>query len=96
MSDASIDMMQYGGYGQAASIFTRGTNSTHTLLSYVMVYVSICSEAGSASLAFIDTTDIKQIEVLSCLPFVLYGTDANGVLVQLVSKTPEKTGAFVR
>ncbi len=31
MSDASIDMMQYGGYGQTASIFTAWNKSDHTL-----------------------------------------------------------------
>lgn len=94
MSDASIDMMQYGGYGQAASIFTRGTNSTHTLVLRDGVRLNTGS-AGSASLAFIDTTDIKQIEVLKGPASVLYGTDAIGGVVQLISKTPEKTGTFV-
>lgn len=94
MSDASIDMMQYGGYGQTASIFTRGTNSTHTLVLRDGVRLNTGS-AGSASLAFIDTTDIKQIEVLKGPASVLYGTDAIGGVVQLVSKTPEKTQAFI-
>ncbi|MDM1486769.1 TonB-dependent receptor plug domain-containing protein [Acinetobacter towneri] len=94
MSDASIDMMQYGGYGQTASIFTRGTNSTHTLVLRDGIRLNTGS-AGSASLSFIDTTDIKQIEVLKGPASVLYGTDAIGGVVQLVSKTPEKTGAFV-
>ena len=94
MSDASIDMMQYGGYGQTASIFTRGTNSTHTLVLRDGVRLNTGS-AGSASLAFIDTTDIKQIEVLKGPASVLYGSDAIGGVVQLVSKTPEKTEAFV-
>src|SRR5690554_4527912 len=73
MSDASIDMMQYGGYGQTASIFTRGTNSTHTLVLRDGVRLNTGS-AGSASLSFIDTTDIKQIEVLKGPASVLYGT----------------------
>ncbi|WP_168397755.1 TonB-dependent receptor plug domain-containing protein [Acinetobacter indicus] len=94
MSDASIDMMQYGGYGQTTSIFTRGTNSTHTLVLRDGVRLNTGS-AGSASLAFIDTTDIKQIEVLKGPASVLYGTDAIGGVVQLVSKTPEKTEAFI-
>ena len=94
MSDASIDMMQYGGYGQTASIFMRGTNSTHTLVLRDGVRLNTGS-AGSASLAFIDTTDIKQIEVLKGPASVLYGTDAIGGVVQLVSKTPEKTSAFI-
>ncbi|WP_291333730.1 TonB-dependent receptor plug domain-containing protein [Acinetobacter sp. UBA801] len=94
MSDASIDMMQYGGYGQTASIFTRGTNSTHTLVLRDGVRLNTGS-AGSASLSFIDTTDIKQIEVLKGPASVLYGTDAIGGVVQLISKTPEKTSAFI-
>ena len=94
MSEASIDMMQYGGYGQAASIFTRGTNSTHTLVLRDGVRLNT-GTAGSASLSFIDTTDIKQIEVLKGPASVLYGTDAIGGVVQLISKKPEKTGAFI-
>lgn len=94
MSDASIDMLQYGGYGQTASIYMRGTNDTHTLVLRDGVRLNTGS-AGSASLAFIDTTDIKQIEVLKGPASVLYGTDAIGGVVQLVSKTPEKTGAFL-
>ena len=94
MSDASIDMMQYGGYGQTASIYMRGTNDTHTLVLRDGVRLNTGS-AGSASLSFIDTTDIKKIEVLKGPASVLYGTDAIGGVVQLVSKTPEKTGAFV-
>jgi vitamin B12 transporter len=42
-------------------------------------------------LPFIDTTDIKQIEVLKGPASVLYGTDAISGVVQLISKTPEKT-----
>ena len=94
MSDASIDMLQYGGYGQTASIYMRGTNDTHTLVLRDGVRLNTGS-AGTASLSFIDTTDIKQIEVLKGPASVLYGTDAIGGVVQLVSKTPEKTGAFV-
>lgn len=93
-TDASINMVQTGGYGQSASIFTRGTNSTHTLILRDGVRLNAGS-SGAASLPFIDTTDIKQIEVLKGPASVLYGTDAIGGVVQLISKTPEKTSAFV-
>ncbi|WP_332605749.1 TonB-dependent receptor plug domain-containing protein [Acinetobacter sp. ESBL14] len=93
-TDASINMVQTGGYGQSASIFTRGTNSTHTLVLRDGVRLNTGS-LGAASLPFIDTTDIKQIEVLKGPASVLYGTDAIGGVVQLISKTPEKTSAFV-
>ena len=93
-TDASINMVQSGGYGQTAAIFLRGTNSNHTLLLRDGVRLN-SNTAGSASLPFIDTTDIKQIEVLKGPASVLYGADAIGGVVQLISKTPEKTGAFV-
>lgn len=93
-TDASINMVQSGGYGQAASIFLRGTNSNHTLLLRDGVRLN-SNTSGAASLPFIDTTDIKQIEVLKGPASVLYGADAIGGVVQLISKTPEKTSAFV-
>ena len=94
MSDASINMVQSGGFGQTASIFIRGTNSEHALILRDGARLNTAS-TGAANLAFIDTTDIKQIELLKGPASVLYGTDAIGGVVQIISKTPEKTGAFV-
>ena len=94
INDASINMVQTGGYGQQASIFLRGTESDHTLVMRDGVRLNTPSQ-GSASIQFIDTTDLKQIEVLKGPASVLYGTDAIGGVIQLVSKTPEKTGAFI-
>lgn len=92
--DASINLVQTGGYGQQASIFLRGTESDHTLIMRDGVRLNTPSQ-GSASIQFIDTTDLKQIEVLKGPASVLYGTDAIGGVIQLVSKTPEKSGAFL-
>jgi vitamin B12 transporter len=94
INDAAINVVQTGGYGQQASIFLRGTNSNHTLFMRDGVRLNTPSQ-GQASIQFIDTTDIKQIEILKGPASVLYGTDAIGGVIQLVSKTPEKTGAFI-
>ncbi|MEC8887331.1 MAG: TonB-dependent receptor [Pseudomonadota bacterium] len=93
-TDAAINMVQSGGYGQTASIFLRGTNSNHTLFLKDGIRLN-SNTSGAASLPFIDTTDIKQIEVLKGPASVLYGTDAIGGVVQLITKTPEKNSAFV-
>ncbi|RZF50826.1 TonB-dependent receptor [Acinetobacter halotolerans] len=93
-TDASINMVQSGGYGQTASIFLRGGKSEQTLVLRDGVRLNSAT-SGAASLPFIDTTDIKQIEVLKGPASVLYGTDAISGVVQLISKTPEKTAAFV-
>lgn len=92
--DAAISMTQSGGMGQVASIHLRGTESGHTLVLRDGIRLNNAS-SGTASLAFIDTTDIKQIEVLKGPASVLYGSDAIGGVVQLISKTPEKNSAFV-
>lgn len=92
--DAAINMVQQGGIGQLAKIHLRGTESKHTLILRDGIRLNNAS-SGTANLAFIDTTDIKQIEVLKGPASVLYGTDAIGGVVQLISKTPEKTSAFI-
>jgi len=93
-NEASLNMVQSGGYGQQASIFLRGTNSTHALVLRDGVKLNSAT-SGVASLSYIDTTDLKQIEVLKGPASVLYGTNAIGGVIQLVSKTPKKSAAFV-
>ena len=92
--DASINMVQNGGMGQLANIFLRGTESDHTLVLRDGIRLNNAS-SGTANLAFIDTTDIQQVEVLKGPASVLYGTDAIGGVIQLISKVPEKNGAFI-
>lgn len=94
MSDASINMVQLGGYGQQASFFLRGTESDHTLVLRDGVRLNN-DASGLAPNNFIDTTDIKQIEVLKGPASVLYGSNAIGGVVQIISKTPEKNAAFI-
>ena len=92
--EAALNVAQLGGYGQQSSIFMRGTSSSHTLVLRDGMRLNTAL-SSSASLPFIDTTDLKQIEILKGPASVLYGTDAIGGVVQLVSKTPEKTSAFM-
>lgn len=94
MSDASINMVQLGGYGQIASLFMRGTESDHTLVLRDGVRLNN-DASGLASNSFIDTTEIQQIEVLKGPASVLYGTNAIGGVVQILTKTPEKDSAFI-
>src|SRR5690606_41665195 len=94
MSDSSINMVQLGGYGQIASLFMRGTESAHTLVLRDRVRLNN-DASGLASNSFIDTTEIQQIEVLKGPASVLYGTNAIGGVVQILTKTPEKDSAFI-
>ena len=92
--EAAINVAQLGGYGQQSSIFMRGTSSSHTLVLRDGMRLNSALNS-SASFPFIDTTDLKQIEVLKGPASVLYGTDAIGGVVHMVSKTPEQSGAFI-
>ncbi|TXJ06749.1 MAG: TonB-dependent receptor [Acinetobacter sp.] len=92
--EAAINMVQTGGYGQQSSIFLRGTNSNQTLVLRDGVRLNTAT-TGATNLQFIDTTDLKQIEILKGAASVLYGTDAIGGVIQLISKNPEKTSAFI-
>ena len=92
--EAALNVAQLGGYGQQASIFLRGTSSTHTLMLRDGVRLNTAS-SSLASLPFLDTTDVKQVEILKGPASVLYGTDAIGGVIQVVTKTPEKTGGFI-
>lgn len=93
MTEAAINMVQSGGYGQSASIFLRGAESDQTLILRDGVRLNSNSN-GAAALPFIDTTDIKQIEILKGPASVLYGTDAIGGVVQLVTRVPTKSSVF--
>lgn len=93
-SEAALNVVQLGGFGQQTSIFMRGTDSDHTLVLRDGVRLNN-DASGLASLSFLDTTDLKQIEVLKGPASVLYGSNAIGGVVQVITKTPEKTGAFV-
>lgn len=92
--DTALNMVQSGGFGQQSSIFLRGTESDHTLVMRDGVRLNTAT-SSAASLPFIDTTDIRQIEILKGPASVLYGTDAIGGVVHVVSKTPEKNAAFI-
>ena len=86
-SEVAANVVQLGGYGQQSSIFLRGSNSTHTLVLQDNLRLNSAT-TGAASLPYLDTTDIAQVEILKGPASVLYGTDAIGGVVHLISKTP--------
>lgn len=92
--DAALNIVQSGGIGQITSVFTRGTESDQTLVLKDGMRLNTAS-SGMASLNFLDTSDLERIEILKGPSSVLYGSDAIGGVIQLISKTPLKNSAFV-
>ncbi|WP_410211879.1 TonB-dependent receptor plug domain-containing protein [Aquirhabdus sp.] len=91
--DASLNIVSSGGYGQQTSIFTRGTESKHTLVLLDGVRINNAT-SSAAGINFLDTTDIGQIEVLKGPASVQYGSDAVGGVIQLISAKPTKQNLF--
>ena len=91
--ETALSVKQVGGYGQPASVFLRGSNAAHTLILQDGMRSNTATVAGT-NLHLIDTTDIKQIEILKGPASVQYGTDAIGGVIQLISKIPTKNSAF--
>ena len=91
--DPSIYIKQSGGLGQISEISLRGARSVHTLVLKDGARLNSQNELGPLYPAFLDTTNVQQVEILKGPASVQYGSDAIGGVVQLISKKPEKTGA---
>ena len=91
--EAAINVVQSGGIGQITSVFMRGTNSNQTLLLKDGMRLNTGSQ-HTASLPFIDLTNVNRIEVLKGPASVQYGSDAIGGVVQLISEAPKKQNFF--
>jgi len=94
-----LNVVQTGGPGGLTSVFMRGTNSNHTKVLIDGIDVSDPSNAnGAFDYAHLLTSDIAQIEVLRGPQSGLYGSDAIGGVVSIVTKKgdgPARTTASI-
>ncbi|MFC3903555.1 vitamin B12 transporter [Acinetobacter marinus] len=92
--EAALNAVQSGGLGQTTSIFTRGTNSNHTL---VLKDGAALTEGinGKNNTELLDLSDVSQIEILKGPASVQYGSDAIGGVIQLLTDTPDRNSAFL-
>ena len=82
---AGVDITRQGGAGQQSSIFTRGTNSGHTLILVDGARIGSAT-LGATSLATIPTYQIERIEVIKGARASLYGSDAIGGVIQIFTR----------
>jgi vitamin B12 transporter len=82
---AGLEVARSGGPGQQASLFTRGSNSAHTLVLIDGVRVNNGSTGGAAFPA-IDPEMIERIEVVEGPRSALWGSDAIGGVVNLITR----------
>jgi len=85
-----LNVVQSGGPGGLTSIFMRGTNSNHTKVLIDGIDVSDPSNPNrSFDLGQLLTSDIQQIEVLRGPQSGLYGADALGGVISIITKKGE-------
>jgi vitamin B12 transporter len=82
-----LDVVQTGGAGGQASVFIRGAKSEHTLTLLDGVEINDPSTPGrSVDLANLAVANIERIEIIRGPQSVLYGSDAMGGVIHIISK----------
>ena len=89
-----LNVVQTGGPGGKTSLFTRGTNSNHTKVLIDGIDANDPSQDGVFDFGQVLTSDIAQVEVLRGPQSSLYGSDALGGVVNIVTKKGEGPPQF--
>jgi vitamin B12 transporter len=87
---AGLSLLQNGGQGGAASVFLRGANSEHTLVLLDGVALNDpINPSRSADLAHLETVNVERLEVLRGPQSPLYGSDAIGGVINIITRKGE-------
>ena len=88
---AGLDLSRNGGPGQTSSVFIRGANSNHTLVLIDGVRINP-GTIGLAALQNIPPEMIERIEVVKGPRSALWGTDAIGGVINIVTRRGSQDG----
>ena len=83
--EAGLDIGRNGGPGQATSVFLRGTESNHTLVLVDGVRIKP-GTIGGAALQNIAPELIERVEIVTGARSALYGTDAIGGVINIITR----------
>jgi vitamin B12 transporter len=83
----ALDVVQSGSFGGPVSVFSRGTNTgqTQIMIDNVRVYDPIATNAAF-DLAHQSLNNLDRIEVVNGPQSVLYGSDAMGGVINIITK----------
>lgn len=85
-----VEMTRNGGPGTTAGLFIRGANSSHTVLLIDGLRIGSAT-AGAPNIDAIPLALIDRIEVLPGPSSSLYGSDAIGGVIQVFTKTGQRS-----
>ena len=88
---AGLDLARNGGPGQTTAVFVRGAESNHTLVLVDGVRINP-GTIGLAALQNISPAMIERIEVVKGPRSALYGTDAIGGVINVVTRRGAREG----
>jgi vitamin B12 transporter len=88
---AGLDIARNGGPGQATSLFIRGADSNHTLVMIDGVRINP-GTIGLPALQNLSPDLIERIEVIKGPRSALYGTDAIGGVVNVITRRGSQDG----
>jgi vitamin B12 transporter len=84
----SLDVVQSGGMGRTASVYMRGAKAEHTLVLIDGVEMNDPISAGrSVNFADLTVDNIERIEILRGPQSTIYGSDAMGGVIHIITKT---------
>jgi vitamin B12 transporter len=86
-----IDVSRSGGPGQQSSVFIRGAESDHTLVMINGIKINP-GTIGTASIQNISLDMIERIEIVKGPRSTLYGSDAIGGVINIITRKQKKEG----
>jgi vitamin B12 transporter len=84
---AGIEISRNGGFGTTTSVFTRGTDSNHTLVLVDGVEINP-GTIGGAGVQDIAPDTIERIEIVKGPRSSLYGSEAIGGVINVITRSP--------
>jgi len=85
---SGMDIVRLGGPGQLTSVFTRGTNSNHTLVLIDGVRINT-GGLGLAAVQNITPEMIERVEIVKSPRTTLYGENAIGGVINVITVKPD-------
>ena len=88
-----VDVVRSGGPGGSVSIYMRGTDNKHTLVLVDGVeYNDPAGIGADANITHLTTDQIERIEIVRGPQSVIYGSDAIGGVINIITKTGTNEG----